>query len=82
VRVNIDLLTDRCYLKSSDKLAGLVLLEALLILLYSHLNTEIQAIATAEGATSLEIATGLIMPYILLVIIIVLAGAIVYEATR
>jgi hypothetical protein len=64
---------------ASEKTAGLVLLEILLVILFPTLNTNIQTISNAENATTLDKTAGVLLPYGILFIIIILAAVIVYD---
>jgi len=59
--------------------AGSVFLLIILILAYAPLNAEVQAIAVAEGATSIETLLGTLFPYIMVFLIMMLSGVIVYD---
>lgn len=59
--------------------AGSIFLLLILILAYSPLNVEVQAIASAEGATSIETLLGTLFPYIMVFLILVLGGVIAYD---
>lgn len=59
--------------------AGGVFLLIILILAFSPLNIEVQAMAIAEGATSIEVLLGLIFPYVMVFLILMLSGVIAYD---
>ena len=59
--------------------AGSIFLLMILILSYSPLNTEVQAIAEAEDATSIETLLGSLFPYLMVFIIMVLCIVIIYD---
>lgn len=50
-----------------------------LILSFASLNAEVQALAVAEGAGTLETLLGTIFPYLWAFLIIAFAGVIVYD---
>ena len=66
----------------SQKVAGEIFLLMIGILSFPFLNTQIQAIATAETATVLEQLIGLVLPYGLIFIYLILSGVIVYEVFK
>ena len=59
--------------------AGSIFLLMILILSYSPLNAEVQAIAEAEDATSIETLLGSLFPYLMVFIIMVLCIVIIYD---
>ena len=59
--------------------AGSLFLLIIMILAFSPLNTEVQAIATAETATSIEVLLGVLFPYIMVFLILILGAVIAYD---
>jgi len=59
--------------------AGSLFLLIIMILAFSPLNTEVQTIATVETATSIEVLLGVLFPYVMVFLILVLGGVIAYD---
>ena len=64
---------------TKDKTAGEVLLLILLIVLFPTMNTRVHEISDAVNATALEQTAGILLPYGILFLIIMLCAVIAYD---
>jgi hypothetical protein len=62
--------------------AGSIFVIILLILSFSPLNTDVQAIAAAETATSIEVLLGTVFPYLWVFIIIMFCGVAAFDVMK